>query len=46
MRSGGKTIEINVEESGFTSRVNCFIKGPAGVILPLIVEKVMELGLE
>ena len=44
MNRHGKTIEINIQPSGFTQYVDCFIQGPAGVILPEIVNRVIQLS--
>ncbi len=37
---GAKIVEVNVEESAITSIADVFIKAPAGIVLPRIVEKV------
>jgi NAD-dependent deacetylase len=38
--AGARLIEINAEETALTPDCDYFIKGPAGKILPLIVEKI------
>ncbi|KAL7713862.1 NAD-dependent deacetylase [Entamoeba marina] len=41
MNKGGKVIEINIEESSYTPRVNCFLKGKAAEILPQLIYRVI-----
>jgi NAD-dependent deacetylase len=36
-QSGAKVIEINLEETPFSSGADCALRGPAGELLPMLV---------
>ncbi|MBI9071253.1 MAG: NAD-dependent deacylase [Melioribacteraceae bacterium] len=39
---GAYLVEINIEESNISDKVNCFLKGKAGVILPALLNEIMN----